>query len=245
MENKLTIICCYNNKDVYNNMLFKSIKKQTMDAEIIALDNSTNKFNSAAEALNYGAAIATGKYLIFAHQDIEFYDNQFFEVIVNKLNELYPSIIGIAGTGTGNSGVYTNIKHGKNSEFAGNNRILSSTKVMTLDEVFVAVERNLFLKYKFDERTCDNWHLYTVELCLSMGKNNIPSYVIPSDAYHKSTGVLSMDYYKTLDSLVKKHRGNYDVIYSTCSTAPTKVIPYQLFRQKINIKSIVKTLQSK
>lgn len=245
MEKKVTIICCYNNKEVYNNMLYKSLKKQTITAEIIGLDNSSNKFNSSAEALNYGATIATGEYLMFAHQDIEFFNENFLESVVKNLNELQPSIIGIAGRGTDYKGVYTNIKHGENHDFAGENRVLLPTKVMTVDEVFIAVEKKLFLKYKFDEKTCDDWHLYGVELCLAMRKDNIPAYVISSNAYHKSTGVLSKGYYKTLDKVVKKHRENYDMIFSTCSVTSTKVIPYQIYKQKINIKSFIKTILKK
>ena len=242
-EQIVSVICCYNNEEVLHDMLYKSISTQSIKCEFIPIDNRSNKFTSAASALNYGASISKGKYLIFAHQDIEIFDKTSLESIIKYLDELSPAIIGYAGRSKEDSAVYTNMKHGINRTYAGNKRIVVPTEVHTLDESFVAIEKSLFFKYKFDESVCDNWHLYTVDLCLLLASDNIKSYAIPSSAYHKSSGVIDKGYYKTLDKLVKKHRKNHNVIYSTCSIIKrTGSVNYLASRMKRNIKQVIRKL---
>ncbi|GAH67636.1 unnamed protein product, partial [marine sediment metagenome] len=67
----ISIVVVYNNKRILNDILLKSLKKQTAKFELIALDNTKGKFKSAAEALNQGGKNANGKYIMFVHQDIE------------------------------------------------------------------------------------------------------------------------------------------------------------------------------
>lgn len=232
----VSVICCYNNIKIFNDMLYKSVLNQTVPYEIIAIDNRKKRFKSAASALNYGAYNANGKYLVFAHQDIEINNDRYLESVIKYLVELSPSIIGIAGN-KDNSGVYSNIKHGINHVYAGVNRVSSPVQVQTIDECFFAVERELFLKTKFDETVCNNWHLYAVDLCLSMGLDDVKSYVIPSPAFHKSSGLVNSGYYKTLNMLAKKHRNNYKTIYSTCSKVRTNIILYPFDKIMIPIKT--------
>ncbi len=53
-----------------NKFLLKGLKNQTAHYELILIDNTKNKFKSAANALNFGAKNANGNYLIFVHQDV-------------------------------------------------------------------------------------------------------------------------------------------------------------------------------
>ena len=242
-EQMISVICCYNNEEIFHEMLYKSILAQSIKCEFIPIDNRSNKFTSAASALNYGASISKSKYLIFAHQDIEFFDETSLESIIKYLDELSPAIVGYAGRSKEDSEVYTNMKHGINRTYAGNKRVVVPTEVHTLDESFVAIEKSLFFQYKFDESVCDNWHLYTVDLCLSLASDNIKSYAIPSFAYHKSSGVIDKGYYNTLDKLVKKHRKSHDSIYSTCSSIKkTGSVEYLVYRIARNVKSIIRRL---
>ncbi len=67
-----SIVCVYNNVEILNQYLLESLKSQTILYELILLDNSCNKYKSAAEALNYGGERAKGRYIMFVHQDIKF-----------------------------------------------------------------------------------------------------------------------------------------------------------------------------
>ena len=74
----ISIICVYNDEKVFNRYLQASLKRQTEDYELVALNNSQNQFSSAAQALNAGAAqtTASSKYLMFVHQDIDLRDSE-------------------------------------------------------------------------------------------------------------------------------------------------------------------------
>ena len=53
MVMKVSVICVYNNSKQLEEQLLKSLKMQDLDYEFIPIDNSTNRFKSAATALNY------------------------------------------------------------------------------------------------------------------------------------------------------------------------------------------------
>jgi hypothetical protein len=238
-NNLISVICCYNNKDILNNMLYNSIKSQSLDCEFVPINNINNKFKSAAVALNYGASMSSGKYLIFAHQDIVLNDNLCLESLINYFNVNSQLIIGFAGRNE-DSEVYTNMTHGVKHIYAGEKRVVGLKEVQTLDESFIAISRELFNKYKFDEKTCDNWHLYTVDLCLTLREHNIKSYVVPCNVHHKSSGMINKGYYDTLDKVVKKHKETFDTIYTTCSIIRTSYTYSLLYRIYGNIKLIIK-----
>ena len=51
----ISLICCYNNLQQYNDMQ-KSLENQTVEYELIGIDNRDGKYQSAASALNAGGA---------------------------------------------------------------------------------------------------------------------------------------------------------------------------------------------
>ena len=64
-------------------MLLKSLQNQDADYELILVDNTNNRFKSAAEALNDGAKKSSGDFLMFVHQDVEIYDKYFLKKFIN------------------------------------------------------------------------------------------------------------------------------------------------------------------
>ena len=96
----LSFICATNDKKTLNEMLISSLKKQiNQDFELILVDAKELGFKSAAETLNYGASLANGKYLCFAHQDIEFVDMDAIDKIINYFNTYDFGIAGVAFKG--------------------------------------------------------------------------------------------------------------------------------------------------
>lgn len=202
-------------------MLEASLKKQVLSYEYILIDNTKNIFSSAAKALNHGAQQAKGDILIFAHQDILFEDAHFLGKIEDALKSLPTgSLIGLAGVND-SKGVYTNIKQGPKHENAGTHELTDIIEVQTLDEVLIACHKETFNVLKFDEKTCDNWHLYGVDLSLSNLCKGNHSFVLPLTLYHLSSGKISLGYALTLFKVVRKHRRQVPYIYTTCSTVKT------------------------
>lgn len=227
----ISVVCVYNNKDTLNDNLLKSLKGQTLSPELILLDNTGSKFLSAAAALNYGGAKATGKYIMFVHQDVNLFSNTWLDD-AEKLLDTIPDlgIAGVAGMiggkAEGNAKRGRNvIKHGEPSrDWALGNPITQPAVVQTMDECLTIVPKSVFSQLKFDEETCDHWHLYAVDYCLSVPKLGLTAYAIPMSIYHHSRGIFgegkrsdpsAKAYYRNLKDLLKKHRESYKRIYTT------------------------------
>ncbi len=215
----ISIVCIHNNKKILDNYLMEGLNKQKIDYELILIENSKSKFKSAAEALNYGGKKAQGNYIIFAHQDVNFDSQNWLEDMEKYVDNL-PNlgIAGIAGKSEDSKEVITNVKHGNSPHFAGKVQIKKPVPVQTLDECLLIIPKNVFNTLKFDEKTCDGWHLYGVDYCLSVKMLNLDVYVFPLPIHHKSSGdPFSNEYYHTLGKLFKKHGSSYKIIRTTVS----------------------------
>lgn len=216
----LSIICCYNNEKQLNEQLLESYRNQNCTAELVLIDNTSNEFQSAASALNYGAKLSTKNYFIFVHQDIIFTKIDSLQNIFNYIKTCDNSILGVAGVKYNSSKIVSTIVEGKNQKRIGED-FDEPIEVHTLDECLIGCSKNTFLK--FDEQACDNWHLYVVDLCLESKKQGIKILCIPSDIWHFSGGKINDGFYVTLKRLVKKHKNNYKYISTTCITVNTSL----------------------
>ncbi|MCK4734303.1 MAG: hypothetical protein KAT65_17750 [Methanophagales archaeon] len=227
----ISIVCVYNSEKILNDYLLKNLKNQTVNFELIDLDNSEGKFKSAAEALNYGGEKAKGKYIMFVHQDVDLSSNSWLEEVEKMLDEL-PNlgIAGVAGK-KDERGVMSVIKNGNPPENAGSITIENPEEVQTLDECLIIVPKSVFDVLQFDEEVCDDWHLYAVDYSLSVKKIDFDAYAIPMFIYHRSAGYLfSGKYYLTLKKVLKKHKKDCKQIYMTMGDWGTL---YPLTLQKI------------
>ena len=111
MAYKASVICVFNNKEVLEKQLLLSLKKQIGEYEIICVDNTNKKFQSAAVALNYGVQLSTTDVLIFAHQDVYLKSDNEIEKFVNYIEQSeVGNIYGSAGAkekNKANIGVYS------------------------------------------------------------------------------------------------------------------------------------------
>ncbi|MGO4961205.1 glycosyltransferase [Jeotgalibaca porci] len=227
----ISVICCYSDKNKLDNMLLKGLEKQSVDFEPVFVDNTNGKFTSAAAALNYGFEQSSGDYLVFIHQDVMIDDSELLRKITGYLDTIKGEVIvGAAGIKEKN-GVYSNITHGNEKKVVGKYRLTEPQKVQTLDEVLIAIKRDIFSKLLFDAAVCDNWHLYGVELCLNGARHGIESYVIPLTFHHYSKGTVDYNYMQSLGKVIKKHRDFYSDFITTITPVKTKHFhPYLFFK---------------
>ena len=232
----ISIVCVYNNEEILNDYLLKSLKDQTVNYELVTLDNTEGKFKSAAEALNYGGRKAKGKYIMFVHQDADLCSNSWLEEVEKMVDDL-PNlgIAGVAGK-KDERGTMTNIKHGNPPKHAGSITIKKPEEVQTLDECLAIIPKSVFDTHQFDETVCDDWHLYAVDYCLSIKKLGFDAYAIPMFVYHRSQGYSiisgSENYHLTLEKVLKKHKKHYLKIYTTMGDWST-LYPLSIQRQRI------------
>ncbi len=211
--------------------MLKSLKDQNVNYELILIDNTSKKFKSAAEALNYGGKQATKDYIMFIHQDMCLLSKTWIydaEKILNSLENL--GIAGVAGRSIHKGWTVTNMKDGIPPRNIAPETINDPVKVQTLDECLIIIPKKIFDILKFEEKICNDWHLYATEYSLSIGKVGYNVYVIPPFSYHRSSGYsLSEGYYQTLNKILKKHGDDYELIYTTMGNWSQK---YPLVLQK-------------
>ena len=211
----VSIICVYNNRQLLQECLIKSIEEQDEDCEMVLVDNTKGDYPSAAAALNYGADKASSQYLIFAHQDIIFIDKGGIKKIEEFLNNSCEKIIvGVAGKIESDIAIYGNIFDNNHIYFE---KLANPTKAVSVDECLFAMEKTVFQQYRFDELICNNWHFYAAEFSYRVRLDNIQTYIIPIDLHHNSVGnSMNIDFYYTLDRLCKKYKTSYKKINTTC-----------------------------
>lgn len=218
-----TIICVFNDSKILENFLLKGLETQNCPHETILIDNSGDAFPSAAKAFNSVLDKAKGEYVVFSHQDISLNSTDALESIDSCLRDLgNPVIVGAAGKQEGSEYTTSCIVHGNPPRRAGRWRTGAKTeRVQTVDECFFIVSGRLLQRHAFDEVACSGWHLYAVDYCLSL-KGQAGVFVIPMKSlYHKSTGLISGDYYSTLKNIAGKYEDRLKWINTTCGNWPT------------------------
>lgn len=124
----IALVCCYNNAEMYNNILKKTLVNQkNIDYELIGIDNSDGMFPSAASALNYGIGKSDSEYIIVVHQDFEFINENALESFLQYSKQFNDNdILGVAG-----AVLADNAKILK--RFIGRNRIIYSSLIDSTD----------------------------------------------------------------------------------------------------------------
>ena len=232
----ISIVCVYNNQRLLADFLLDSLSRQTIPYELITIDNTENKFTSAAQALNCGGRKARGKYIMFVHQDIRLCSTGWLRDAERMLGSL-PNlgVVGIAGRREG-SCILANLTNGTPPTAVGTQIGAEPVAVQTLDECLTIVPRDVLNVLQFDEITCDGWHLYAVEYCVSSTLLGFALYVLPFHTYHASQGTsstptepvdrlisrcpmtvpafLPKEYYVALKKVIKKHKNNVSKIHT-------------------------------
>ena len=227
----ISVVCVYNNKNVFEVNLLASLNKQDVEYELIDIDNTGGKFKSAPQALNWGGQRAKGDYILFIHQDVEFWSCSWIKDLEITLGAL-PDL-GVAGVaGLNEEGDEVGFIKDRSCIFG--KPLASPVITQTLDELLLIIPRNIFNKVKFDERI-DDWHIYGVDYCLTMKRRGLKAYVIPAFVWHNSStsNLLGLEKYQRY--LWHKHRWHFFSIFTTCGCFGWKHffidIPYRLIRK--------------
>lgn len=163
---------------------------------------------SITVAYNRELSSATGKYLIFCHQDLRFYPG-WFETLGKYLKGL-PNGWGVVGVaGWSEDGVIRGglrIPEGIWSPHEG--------EVQTVDECFLVVQRGL----AFDEKIVEP-HLYGVDICLESLSRGFKNYALQLYVEHRESGAHPEDwiqsYYRALRQLKTKWSPRFPTIRAT------------------------------
>lgn len=218
----ISLICVYNDSRVFQDMSL-SLAGQTAVHELIGIDNTANRFPSAASALNHGASTAQGDILIFLHQDILFHQPWALQTISDGLTNLQEdAVLGLYGAG--GDVVY------------GIEPTTPLTSAETLDECLIAMRRSTWQSFKFNEAVCDGWHLYAVELCLRASAGGCGIYQMNGlPIEHLSTGEVNEQYMKTYKRLMNEYPEKKS-IKTTCVSIPNNQLIFAVYHFMWRIK---------
>ena len=184
-----------------------------------------------------GSRRARGEFLFFAHQDVRFESEGWLEEAESHLHGLPDlGIAGVAGARASINDrerviVVTNSENSEPPQPAGNQVLHEVEVVDTVDESAFFVPKDVFERFGFDERTCDHWHLYAVDLSLTLHEAGLRAYALPLPLYHRSRGAIMRfmgfanykpAYFRTLRKVIRKHRAQFDRLPTTCGSWSTR-----------------------
>jgi len=220
----ISIVTVYNDKRILDRYLLNSLRNQTAKFQLIKLDNTTNKYKSAAEALNYGGRKSKGKYIIFVHQDVELADENWLDRVENMLRGIRD--LGIAGcAGMDSSGEPKGFIDDSGQRWG--QPLDEPIPVQTLDESVLIIPKEVFDILQFDSQNFDGWHGYGTDYSLSVKAMGLSSYVVPAFISHHSPSSrkqpsLIKGLFEAQKRLIKKHK-KIKRIYMTCGFLPTSL----------------------
>lgn len=235
----ISVICVYHNADLCHRSLVTSLLRQP-PYQLILVDNRKGAFSSAAKALNYGASRATGKYLMFVHQDVELLGDDWLQATEAHLDSL--ENWGLAGVFGMSSIGRTKQERIRGFVWGGENLgqpLRQPEEVQTVDEIVLLVPREGF--QGFDQDTFDGWHCYGADYALTMLEQGKKVYVIPGYVYHgrkvvAPTGQEGIRQFVStlravrpyLKRLYEKHGQYHEAIYTTTNGMGKYGVPLPL-----------------
>jgi hypothetical protein len=174
--------------------------------ELIAIDNrNSNKgicriYNEAAEKAIY-------EVLCFIHEDVTLLTNNWGQKIINCISQPNIGLVGLSGSvykskypGTW-SACHSSFYRISNIKYDTLNDIFS--EVAVIDGCFMAVNKKVFNKIKFDEQLL-GFHGYDLDLSLNIGVNKSVVVIDGLDFNHLSGGILNSDWFNSSIYIHKK-----------------------------------------
>lgn len=238
----ITLVCVYNNANILNSMLVKSLKQQNVMCKTVFFDNSSHYYTSAAKAFSELTEKVETKYVLYVHQDIIFQTKDaLFKIYQYMLNNK-DSLIGVVGVKINDDNAYGTIREGAYGEFQRCYTIESAVIVDAVDECCFGGEVGLIREVGFDPETCNGFHLYAVDLCYAAKRLGIETRVIPSNIIHASLGNLSHDFFVCLKKVRKKYKKYFKYIRTCCIQIETvkPVIFYEFkYMKRVYLQTIL------
>lgn len=227
----ISVVITYTNTDQLSEAKkYLELQSVYSSVELILLDNRANRFTSAASALNYGAEKAMGEVIVFMHQDVYLWDDTLLEKYYNVLRERPNAILGLAGVARDDHSRYYDFCESKDKIYRGRSSHGKLMQAITLDECLFAMRKALWQKLRFDEKTCDNWHFYSADICYANLLSNGENLILSADICHESKGsAYNKSFRHSLKSMIKKYRKKIKRIETMCVNIKCNLFMYFIY----------------
>lgn len=246
----ISLFCCYNNQKEAESMLLDSLEriadKIPFALDVHMIDTRAKGYTSAAEAYNTEVGKLENSLkdiLIFCHQDISFPDETLLLRIYAELKADSNQILGVAGMASEGT-PRSNLKYKSDQSYITRCQVTDKTPVVSLDECLIALDRNVFLSIKFDQKMLSHWHLYAVDLCYNARYNHgIESFVLPETVYHKYSADSGQQtdnvFLREINHVAKKYKDKVDVIRTPCYILSTSFLSRWVQLSRTSLKHLM------
>lgn len=211
------------------------------DVEFLYFDNKQCNQYDGYSGINKAIRAATGKYLIFCHQDIlfQFDGRAVLEQRIEQLEQLDSNwaVAGNAGKNRfGAVSLRISDPHGHDVK-----KGLLPAEVMSLDENFLILNRTQTVACT---ASLSGFHLYATDLCQNAYQLGRKTYVIDFHILHKSEGKVDASYFEARDRYItwQYHKKQSQFIWTMC--CGFYVSSFALLNRLINWKLVLKLIKT-
>jgi len=177
----ISVIVCSIDENLFKRFSASLASSIGVGYEIVRIENQKDKL-SIAKAYNKGAERASYDFLVFVHEDVVFHSDDWGQGLLSRFKSLVnPGVLGIAGSNylpispsywwiPDAARRFCNYMDNHESGKVGEGKLRSSghtipISVFLLDGMFLAIEKSVFNKIKFDE-SLEGFHGYDTSICL-------------------------------------------------------------------------------
>lgn len=213
----ISIVCVFNDRDVLESCLSRSVSAGRADApqtEFLPVDNRNGEFPTAGAALNHGARLAHNEVIVFVHQDVVLHSLAELERAAGILmDDLEIGVIGAVG-----------IDHRRRVVGRMRDRVVQIGEsaavprdVDSLDEVLLMIRRELVLNSPLTEEPALAWHAYGVEYSARVRRAGMRATAMDLILTHNSL-TTNLDRLDLAHRMVGEHYPELLPIRTTCGT---------------------------
>lgn len=196
MNNRATVVCCYNNPSLFEDMR-DSLLHQTEEVEVIGIDNTEGRYKSCSSAFNSALPKINTEFVIFSHQDILLEDKDCIHHFLDYCSRIGKhDLLGVVGKIHGDKHCTGNVVNAMGGAAAAQ-KLEGIVECDSFDECFFGGRTCCFKRYPFSETLCPGWHLYAVERCVAAKSRGDKSYICDVNMIHLSFGKTNHSYNKT------------------------------------------------
>jgi hypothetical protein len=214
----MKVICVCSEKEILNGGLLSSAPAFLQKIELDIIDNTRAQFDSFASAVrSVIQKLRPNETLMFAHQDVLFYDPDTYQIIKQNIEKIHDNlflagVVGVRPLGgqIKSYGVNKIVSGGEMTPFA---EIKEPTLVETIDECVMITNTQTIQKYNLFSDEKFHWHLYAVEASLVIARDGLHPYVLPLRLNHLSRGTCTPHYFDIGKCLLRKY--SLKTIYTT------------------------------
>lgn len=181
----ISVIICSINPDLASKTIDNLTQTAGLPLEVHVIDNRHNN-RPISQVYNEGAQASEAPYLLFIHEDVLIETENWGAVLTSKLKEPSCGVIGFAGSTLWLPGPYAwwnvpeeyhrcNYRHIENGQTqtcilpAGHTG--DFLPVISLDGVAMAVRREVWAKFPFDEKILTGFHCYDIDFSVEISRH--------------------------------------------------------------------------